>query len=111
MAEAEGKLKYKILQKRKIKYHSKKNCRSGRQNNTPKKITETERKYQIAEIEGKTKYQICKNRMEIAEIKGKIKYQIIEIEGKIKYQICRNWTNVTLKNIKRKLCLRLSLVP
>jgi hypothetical protein len=49
--------------------------------------------------------------MEIAEIKGKIKYQIIEIEGKIKYQICRNWTNVTLKNIKRKLCLRLSLVP
>jgi hypothetical protein len=48
MAEAEGKLKYQILQKRKIKYHSKKNCRSGRQNITPKKIAETERKYQIA---------------------------------------------------------------
>jgi hypothetical protein len=41
-------------------------CRSGRQNITPKKITETERKYQIAETEEKKKYQNnCKDRTEI----------------------------------------------
>jgi hypothetical protein len=41
-------------------------CRSGRQNITPKKIAETERKYQIAETEEKKKYQNnCKDRTEI----------------------------------------------
>jgi len=40
--------------------------RSGRQNITPKKIAETERKYQITEIEEKTKYQNnCRDRTEI----------------------------------------------
>jgi hypothetical protein len=71
MAEAEGKLKYQILQKRKIKYHSKKNCRIGRQNITPKKIAETERKYQIAETEEKTKYQNnCRDRTEISNCRS-----------------------------------------
>jgi hypothetical protein len=46
MIEAEGKSKYQILQKRKIKYHS-----------TFFFFTETERKYQIAETKEKKKYQ------------------------------------------------------
>jgi hypothetical protein len=85
-------------------------CRSRRQNITPKKITETERKYQIAETEEKMKYQNnCRDRTEIpncrsrrkvkipdfAEAKDKIslnfflqklqKYQIAKAEGKSKY--------------------------
>jgi hypothetical protein len=65
IAKAEGKSKYQILQKRKTKYHSKKNLQKlnaniklqklKRRQNT-KTIAETEQKYQIAEAEGKSKY-------------------------------------------------------
>jgi len=58
MAEAEGKSKYQILQKRETKYHS-------------KIIVETEHKYQIAEIEEKTKYQNnCRDKTEISNCKS-----------------------------------------
>jgi hypothetical protein len=68
IAEAEGMLKYQILQKWKTKYHSN------------FFFAETERKYQIAETEEKTKYQ---NNAETKQ-----KYQIAEAEeSKIKVQI------------------------
>jgi hypothetical protein len=71
MAEAERKLKYQILQKRKTKYHSKKKLQKLNANTklhklkrrwNTKTIVETEHKYQIVEAEGKSKYQILQKR-------------------------------------------------
>jgi len=46
-------------------------CRNERQNITLKKIAETERKYQIAETEEKTKYQNnCRDITEIPNYKS-----------------------------------------
>jgi hypothetical protein len=45
-----GKIKYKIYESKQISSRS--------YTITPKKFAETERKYQIAETKGKTKYQI-----------------------------------------------------
>jgi hypothetical protein len=45
--------------------------RSGRQNISPKKIVETESKYQIAETEEKKKYQNnCRDRTKISNCKS-----------------------------------------
>jgi predicted HD phosphohydrolase len=45
--------------------------RSGKQNISPKKIVETEHKYQIAETEEKKKYQNnCRDRTEIPNCKS-----------------------------------------
>jgi hypothetical protein len=65
-------------------------CRSGRQNITLKKLQKLQ-KYQIAEVEGKSKYQILQKRKTkyhsifffFAETEHK--YQIAEIEEKMKY--------------------------
>jgi hypothetical protein len=78
-----------------------------RRKNT-KTIAETEHKYQIAKVEGKSKYQILqkqktkyhsifflqklkrrRNTRTIAETKHK--YQIAEAEEKSKYQILQKW--------------------
>jgi len=92
MIEAEGKSKYQILQKRKIKYHStffflqKLNANTKlqklkRRRNT-KTITKIEQKYQIAEVEGKSKYQVLQ--------KKKTKYH----SNFIFYFFCRNLTQI-----------------
>jgi hypothetical protein len=53
-------------------------CRSGRQNITLKKLQKLQ-KYQIAEVEGKSKYQILQKR--------KTKYHS-------NFFFCRNWTQI-----------------
>jgi hypothetical protein len=70
IAEAERQSKYQILQKRKTKYHSnfyyfflqKLNANTKlhklKRRRNIKTIAEIEQKYQIAEVEGKSKYQI-----------------------------------------------------
>jgi hypothetical protein len=77
IAEAEGNSKYQILQKRKIKYHTK----------LLFFFAETERKYQIAETEEKNKYQNnCRDRTEIPNCRSWRKVEILdfaEAEGKI----------------------------
>jgi len=51
--------------------------RSGRKNISPKKIVETERKYQIAETEEKKKYQNnCRDRTKISNCKSWKKIEI-----------------------------------
>jgi len=121
MAEAEGKSKYQILQKRKTKYHSKKklqklnantNCRNWKKRQNTKTITETEHKYQIAEAEGKSKYQILQKRKTKYHskkiIETECKYLIAETEEKTKHQNnyrdrteipnCRSWRKVEIPN-------------
>jgi hypothetical protein len=80
-------------------------CRSRRQNITPKKITETERKYQIAETEEKMKYQNnCRDRTEIPNCRSRRKVKIpdfAEAEDKISLIFfCRNCRNTKLQKLK-----------
>jgi hypothetical protein len=95
IAEAEGQSKYQILQKQKTIYHSKffifyflqklnantKLQKLKRRRNT-KTIAEIEQKYQIAEVEGKSKYQILQ--------KQKTKYH----SNFLFYFFCRNLTQI-----------------
>jgi len=99
MAEAEGKSKYQILQKRKTKYHSIFFCRNWRKDEIPKLQRQNINiKLQKLKESWNTKfYKSGRQNITLKNIaETECKYQIAETEEKTKYQNnCRNRTKIS----------------